>query len=628
MTKYRPDIDGLRAIAVLLVLGFHAFPKAVPAGFIGVDVFFVISGFLITGIILQNEFSFARFYARRARRLFPALILVVGASLGFGWLYLTPGLFDALGRQVAAAALFAPNLLFWSEAGYFDSSALTKPLLHLWSLGVEEQFYLLWPVLMLAIARLRLKTQWVLLALTALSLLHCWSLQRYGLSSAAFYSPFARAWELSAGGLLATLERENRKSGTSSACVVAGLAAIVLVALFIGSESGWPNKMAVPVVAGTMLVIYFGDTSTLARLTLASPLMVFLGKISYPLYLWHWPILVFAYVKNGAPLSPTQAWLALLASTGLAIVTYLMIEEPLKKRFRLMPLARVTALALAVIGTAGLAVHLLGGLPQRLPATLQAALAYEQYDYKSDAYNPGCWLANGQDTSQLLPVCLKSGRSDVIAIWGDSHAARLSPGLREIFGADRISQLTRNGCAPLLGLGEPASPGCSEGNAAILELLRRHPPRIVILFGAWQNYPDEWNSGSGYATMLRTTIDAIKAAGVADVLVIGPAPRFDPSLPSRLLQTWLLNNSSNLPDRLGIDLAATSSIENGIERVARSSGARYMSLLKLLCSEAGCLTKIPDSTSDLLTWDYGHLTTKAAVLVARAIEQNADAMTK
>ena len=165
-TEYRPDIDGLRAIAVILVLGFHAFPKAVPAGFVGVDVFFVISGFLITGVILQREFSFLEFYARRARRLFPALTLVVAFSVVAGWLYLTPGQFRALGNQVAAAALFVPNLLFWSEAGYFDASALTKPLLHLWSLGVEEQFYFVWPLLLFVTVKFHVRVTWILLGVS------------------------------------------------------------------------------------------------------------------------------------------------------------------------------------------------------------------------------------------------------------------------------------------------------------------------------------------------------------------------------------------------------------------------------------------------------------------------------
>lgn len=625
MTKYRPDIDGLRAIAVLLVLGFHAFPKFVPAGFVGVDVFFVISGFLITGIILENRFSFAGFYARRARRLFPALLAVTGASLLFGWFELTPALYEALGKQVVAAALFAPNLLFWAEAGYFDPSALTKPLLHLWSLGVEEQFYLVWPALMLASVRFRFRLGWVLIAVTALSLLHCWGLRNAGSPTAAFYSPLARAWELSAGGWLAVAGTRSLRSVYSTALVIAGIGAIALAAFLVRGESGWPGAMAPVVVGGSMLAIRFGSTSMLAGRTLGSGPMVFLGKISYPLYLWHWPILVFAHIKSGAPLTATQATEALLASVCLATLTYLTLEQPLKRYVRLRPVAILATAVLAVTGLTGLAVSLTRGAPGRLPDALQAALAYEHYDFKSDAYNPGCWLGNGEDTSKLLPVCIKKDRDDAIAIWGDSHAARLSPGLREVFGADRISQFTRNGCAPMLGLGEPASVGCAEGNAAVIELIRRFPPRTVMLFGAWQNYPDDWKIGSAYAAMLRASIEKVRAAGVADIIVVGPAPRFDPSLPSQLLQDWLLHRSGALPDRLRTDRSTTSTIEAGIAQVARSTGARFISLLDLLCNDQGCLTKIPDSADDLVTWDYGHFTTRGATFVARAIQQNENA---
>lgn len=621
MTIYRPEIDGLRAVAVFLVLGFHAFPEVVPAGFVGVDVFFVISGFLITGVILANDFSFAGFYARRARRLFPALLLVTTTALSFGWVFLTPSLFEALGKQVAAAALFLPNLLFWSEAGYFDLAASTKPLLHLWSLGVEEQFYLVWPVLMLVGVRFRLRMEWMLLTISLLSLLHCWGLSHFSHTSAAFYSPLARAWELSAGGFLAVMKTGSPKSANSTIGVIVGVSMIALIAFFGGGQAAWPNRFALVIVVGSMLAIRYAATSRLAMRTLGSGLMVFLGRISYPLYLWHWPILVFAYIKNGTTLAPWQASACLVASICLAILTYLAVEVPLKKHLRLSPLVRGAVASLAVVGLAGFSIAFAHGVPSRLPDALQAALAYERYDFKTDAYNPGCWLGNDEDTSKLLPVCLKTNRRDAIVIWGDSHAARLSPGLREVFGSERISQFTRNGCAPLLGLGEPASSGCRDGNAAVFALIRKHPPQTVVLFGAWQNYPNDWKTGSAYAAMLEETIATIKAAGVAEIFVLGPAPRFDPSLPSRLLQSWLQHRSDMLPGRLQIDLSKTLAIEDGIERIARENGTRYISLIRLFCNNEGCLTKIPGSTSDLVTWDYGHLTTNGAILAAHAIQK-------
>lgn len=246
-TKYRPDIDGLRAIAVVLVLGFHAFPQVVPGGFVGVDVFFVISGFLITSIISTANFSFPGFYARRVRRLFPALALVLASSIVLGWVYLTPGQFEGLGNQALATALFVPNLFFWSEAGYFDSSALTKPLLHLWSLGVEEQFYFVWPALLLITTRFRLRAGWVLLSVTALSLLYCGYLGRTDVTQpAAFYSPLSRAWELSAGGLLALVGFRQYRPTLSTIGVIIGVGIIVIVSFYIKGSAGWPNAMTLP----------------------------------------------------------------------------------------------------------------------------------------------------------------------------------------------------------------------------------------------------------------------------------------------------------------------------------------------------------------------------------------------
>lgn len=621
-TEYRADIDGLRAIAVILVLAFHAFPNLVPGGFIGVDVFFVISGFLITRIISFGDFSFRGFYARRARRLFPALALVTAFSVIAGWLYLTPAQFESLGKQVLASSLFVPNLLFWSEAGYFDAAAQTKPLLHLWSLGVEEQFYFVWPALLLVSARLRLNIIWVLAGVTLLALVHCLHLHYVGASSAAFYSPLSRAWELSAGGLLAFATVKPNTSRWSTLGVVVGLGMLVLHARYIGGGSHWPNITTITVVIGSMLVIYFGRASNFAQRALGSTLMVFLGRISYPLYLWHWPILTFLYLRNGAAISNQQAAAALFVSFCLAALTYLAVEEPLKKRLSLRFLATLATSVLALVGATGFTIVLLKGIPSRLPTSLQEALAYEQYDFKADAYNPGCWLDNTEPTSKLLPVCIQRSEVDSIAIWGDSHAARLSPGLRKVFGADRVSQLTRNGCAPVLGLGAPASLGCRDGNADVLALIEKLRPKTLILFGAWQNYPTLWESTSEHGRMLIDTIRKVKAAGISKILIIGPAPRFDPSLPSMLLRDWSLVRWTTVPVRLKTDLRATDAIDKNLEQLAKETHVGFFSLINLLCNDDGCLTKLATSRSNLLSWDYGHLTTDGAEIVAHALQDS------
>lgn len=622
---YRPDIDGLRAVAVLLVLIFHAFPKLIPGGFIGVDVFFVISGFLITDIIVSKNFSFAGFYARRARRLFPALTLVLCGSMIAGWHLMTPAQFEELGRQTIASVLFVPNWLFWSETGYFDAAAHTKPLLHLWSLGVEEQFYLVGPALLIAAARFSIRPFWVLLVATTLSLLCCVYFSRIHPSPAfSFYLPFSRAWEISAGGLLALVKLPRRQSTMSTAGFSVGLCAIVLSSFFINGDSGWPGLATLVIVAGSMFSIYFGATSKFAQQTLGSAPVVFLGKISYPLYLWHWPILTFLYLNTGAPLSPLQASTALLVSIVLAAFTYLVVEEPLKSRISLRPLAWSASSVLFLVGLSGFAVILQRGIPSRLPASLQRALAYEQYDFKSDAYNPGCWLGNNEPTSELLPVCLKTKRKDAIAVWGDSHAARLSPGLREVFGANRISQLTRNGCAPLLDLPSPPASGteCRNGNNQILSILRDHRPETVILLGAWQNYTTDWRESSDFSKMLRNTINQLKEAGINNVILVGPAPRFEPTLPTVIVRDWSRHQWESLPDRIQIPMPDTIRMDQDLARIASIEGVRYVSLLKTFCTSDGCLIKKPGSDSDLVSWDYGHLTTTGAIIAAQNIKDD------
>jgi peptidoglycan/LPS O-acetylase OafA/YrhL len=619
--KYRADIDGLRAIAVTLVLLFHAFPRIVPGGFIGVDVFFVISGFLITKVILSSDFNYATFYAHRARRLFPALSMVVAISLVAGWFLLTPVQFEDLGRQAMAAALFVPNLLFWSQAGYFDPAAITKPLLHLWSLGVEEQYYLFGPAILLLALRRDIKPFAALFAVIAISLLSCLIFKAVWPSpSLVFYWPIFRAWEIAAGGLIAVVRGADSSKRFANAGVIVGICAIMLPGFLMHGDAGWPSASAIAVVAGSMLLIQFGQDSLISQRWLASAPMVFIGKISYPLYLWHWPILSLLYLKNGGDLPAGTRAAALVASACLATATYLLIERPFKKGVPLKVAALASSSALLFVGTIGVIITIQQGLPDRLPAALRQALAYQRYDYAIDAYNPGCWLGNDEPASKLLPVCLQTSRDDAITIWGDSHAARLSPGLRSVFGANRISQLTRNGCAPILGLGAPASSGCKDGNDAFLEIIKTHKPRTLIMFGAWQNYTTDWRPASPYGAMLSRSIEQVKQLGLSEIILIGPSPRYKPDLPSVLLRDWSNSRWAALPDRIKVDMRETYEMDRSFSDISKRLGIKYVSAINLFCNPDGCLTKRPDSLSDLVTWDYGHLTTAGAIILANDLK--------
>jgi len=329
--KYRPDIDGLRAIAVGSVLVYHAFPSLLPGGFIGVDIFFVISGFLITTILLQSlaagDFSYRDFYARRIRRIFPALLLVLLATLAFGWYVLLPGEFSQLGKQITGGAAFFANLVFLGESGYFDATAETKPLLHLWSLGIEEQFYIFWPLLLGLAWRKRWPILRVTLAVAAISfLINVLTVQPH--RAAAFYSPLSRAWELMAGGLLAAMRLQAANGSADSrpwvrhVQSIVGVGLIVLGLVMTRSTKAFPGWWALLPVLGAASCIAAGPSGVLNRYLLSNRLMVWIGLISYPLYLWHWPLLSYARIIEGGEPSLELRVALVVAAIVLAWGTY------------------------------------------------------------------------------------------------------------------------------------------------------------------------------------------------------------------------------------------------------------------------------------------------------------------
>ncbi|MEN9587647.1 MAG: hypothetical protein RIT15_1222, partial [Pseudomonadota bacterium] len=340
---YRPDIDGLRALAVLAVLIFHAFPSALPGGFVGVDIFFVISGYLITTILLKqmetHQFSLAHFYAQRIKRIFPALATVLIFCLWVGWIALSSGEYKQLGRYTAGGAAFLNNFLFWRDAGYFDTAAATKPLLHLWSLAIEEQFYLIWPLLLLICHRLsrttfKARSKAVLIgAIFCTSLIYSYQLVARDLT-ADFYSPFARSWELIVGAALAYCHQQSSTLSLSKRIslllAVIGGGLLLAGVTLIDHTRAFPGLWALLPTLGTACLIAAGPSSYINRQWLASRPLVWIGLISYPLYLWHWPLLTFARIFEGQTPTVIVRCLLLLASAGLAFLTYQLIERPIR----------------------------------------------------------------------------------------------------------------------------------------------------------------------------------------------------------------------------------------------------------------------------------------------------------
>src|SRR5580700_4330987 len=382
-TGYRPDIDGLRAVAVLAVVAYHAFPAFFGGGFVGVDIFFVISGFLITGIILSSlqkgTFSFRDFYARRIRRIFPALATVLATCLAIGWFVLMGGQYKQVGEHVAAGAGFVSNLVLWHEAGYFDASAETKVLLHLWSLGVEEQFYLVWPLLLFVAAR----RTWRATALTGGILATSFVAGMLEVRTnpvAAFYSPGLRSWELMLGALLAqTSDRRvswiiaARGANARSAL---GLGMILFAFVLIRRDRMFPGAWALLPVVGAGLVISGGPEAWVNRRFLSFRPLVWVGLISYPLYLWHWPLLVFErYAEYG-----NYSWQIRIAAAAcafpLAWLTAIFVEFPVRSEPKRTWKVAIPATAVATLFTVGLLIDRLEGLPSRFSGGVAEYEAY------------------------------------------------------------------------------------------------------------------------------------------------------------------------------------------------------------------------------------------------------------
>ena len=622
---YRRDIDGLRAFAVLAVVAFHAFPWLMPGGFVGVDVFFVISGYLISGLIsariAEGRFTFADFYARRIKRIFPALIVVLAACFAFGWFTLLPAELEALGKHIAAGMGFVSNFALWREAGYFDASAATKPLLHLWSLGIEEQFYLVWPLALFAFAKWRRSALPLIVAVGVVSFaINIATVGHWPV--AAFYSPASRFWELQVGCFLAALTHSPMhrtiSRTTADGLAIAGAALLAGSVFLLNDRLGYPGAWALLPTVGTFLLIAAGPHSWFNRNVLAQPLAVAIGLISYPLYLWHWPLLSFASISaRGIPPFGVRV-AAVLASVALAAATYVLIEKPI--RFGVKWKLKIPALvALSfVVGVVGYVVFAQHGVPTRFPPEVRA-LASFAYEYKTDARYPHCWLSNSQPPEQYAPYCIdtSAGRERVL-LWGDSHAARLYPGLKAVFGDTvALSQLTRDACAPLLNFGYDL---CVKSNAWILHEIERIRPSTVVLFARWSGYEDEWASEAARQKLF-ATIDALERAGVSKIVFIGPAPNWKGGLPQQMYDSWAHGRPFHVvPERLATGLEPRAAIDDGKLRADLDTrGVTYVSVIDFFCDERGCLTHTPEGPTHLVTWDYGHLTTDGATLVAQKL---------
>ena len=442
--SYRPDIDGLRAFAVLSVIFYHFFPTFLPGGFVGVDIFFVISGYLITGIILNelkhNEFSLVNFYNRRIKRIFPALLLTLLTTLIFGWFTLYSDEFKQLLKHTAGATVFISNFILLNEVNYFDNEASTKPLLHLWSLGIEEQFYIFWPLLIWGIYRLKIRIYYIIIIITLCSISFNISILNNDISK-AYFLPFTRFWELSSGALLASIHHlkihDNLTKELKKYISIAGLIIIFLSVFFINEILFKRQYIQLIPILGTLMLI-MANGSYLNKMILSNKLAVWLGLISFPLYLWHWPIYSFSRIIYGEP-STSIKFYGICLTLIFASITYWMLEQKIRHQSKKY-VSKLLILLMLTLGaiTFLLNFNFIGNLEKSFNKRLDSRFIEtynkeikSKYKWSFPTLVKECGVSV-EETVKKFQFCMHDSRDKVrFALIGDSKAGSLHWGLHE-----------------------------------------------------------------------------------------------------------------------------------------------------------------------------------------------------
>lgn len=531
---YRRDIDGLRALAILPVLAFHAKLPGFSGGFVGVDIFFVISGFLITGIIAREidagQFSILQFYERRARRILPALLVMIAIVLALAaWFYL-PADFAGVPRSALMTLGFLANVWFFTQTGYFGGPADSMPLLHCWSLAVEEQFYVVFPAVLWICAKAAPRQRVMIVALLALVSFALAGWKQADTDGFAFYLLPTRAWELMAGSLLALLPPAKADSrAPAQLLALSGLGLIVWSVASYDRSTVFPGVAALAPVLGAVLLIRFAPGTLMGRV-LSLPAMVGVGLISYSLYLWHWPLIVFAEYTADAPLGGIRQITVIAASFALAWASWRFIERPFRnaQRFDRRRVFILSAGGMGAISAVALAMLPLGGWPARFPAQVtQMADAVHDVSPKRGA----CIIdsAGGDSAACTLGAPVRA----TAMLWGDSHGVELAWALGERLGetGSSITQRTRASCPPVIGYTVANDPGCAQSNASTLQHLLSSPQISQVYLVAFWASPAY--TQPGMIALIDQTIARLKAGG-KQVVLIGPIPPQDFDVPRHL----------------------------------------------------------------------------------------------
>lgn len=627
MLNYRREIDGLRAIAVVPVIFFHASLPLFGGGFVGVDIFFVISGYLITSIIISDrdsgQFSVAQFYERRARRILPALFIVLASSAVFSWFLLVPGDMRDFTRGLRYVLIFYSNHYFYRNTGYFATEADLQPLLHTWSLAIEEQFYLIFP-LILAVPFLR--KSGALLTTLAVLLIASFAKSQLLISSdpaAAFFGITSRFWELLVGSTLAILLRMYpAPPGSANFLSTMGLALIAWAIFFFDKTTPFPGFSALaPTVGAALLIAYATPLTPVGRL-LGTRFLVGLGLVSYSLYLWHQPLLVFARFGSGATVHPLVPVGAILLSVVLAYVTWRYVETPFRRKG---VIGRSTLVGFSLSFLAGLFAFGFGG-------RITDGYAFRSPKTKELTERMQLDFGLGKECGTIdtfEPTCVK-GKEPEILVWGDSYAAHLMAGLLEAAPDLGVIQMTKLGCGPILDAapigvmkGDGWLDGCITRNDLVFEKIRDYPSlKYVVVSSPFTTYFSDGaqvylrdgtiHKGNEIAIdLFMKTLGKLRLMGVTPIVVL-PPPRNAQDIGRCVSRAEFFSLDRRI---CNFDLASSTAASTGIRKMhgsLLSGGYKTFDLSDAICAGGICRPIIDDT---MLYIDNGHLTREGSIFV-------------
>ncbi|MEL0633114.1 acyltransferase family protein [Pseudoalteromonas carrageenovora] len=621
--QFRKDINGLRAIAVLAVVVFHFNPNWLPGGFAGVDVFFVISGYLMTGIIFKKfdkeSFSLINFYVARARRIIPALAALCFVLLIYGWMFLIPAEFQLLSKHTLVSIGFFSNMAYWRESGYFDAISHEKWLLHTWSLSVEWQFYIIYPAILLFLKRKLSLTsiKKVILFSTIISFLYC-VYSSYSTPSLAYYFLPSRAWEMMLGGL-AYLYPIRLTNKANKSLQVLGVIMIALSYALVDESNYWPGYLAVIPCLGAYLIILANDNYNFLT---GNYIFQKIGLWSYSIYLWHWPLVVYYYEHSGGH-GTSIAYMLLSVALGLLSFRYIeSIGFKQLHRNSIINLLKFKPVLFALfIGTCSIAIYMSGGADSQLrtAASSDTALYLKQYQKVNylnkevkQAYKAQCNFYDGSRAkTHIADSCVDNGVGGVF-VWGDSHAQALGYGLRKTLRDVNFNQVATSGCRPLIkedtfSKGE-FKKACDKSNKKAKEAVLKIRPSIIVLAQKLEHDKNDYFEIEAF--LEENNINAY-------IILAGPVPQWRPSLPKAIVKRHFDTQKKYIKDIYFVK--AANEVNNILSQRYKHTQIHFVSIIDSLCREDGkCLAKV-DNDNTPLVWDYGHLSLEGSLYIAENI---------